>query len=88
MADQGVFPTRELRLDQPRRPVFGGVPQEGEAVDGRVIVAGHDGVEHRCMSQFILANTGQSEVLLQERRHSDPFRVALAHQVLVVGESQ
>ena len=40
------------------------------------------------MSQFILANTGQSEVLLQKRRHSDPFRVALAHQVLVVGEGQ
>ena len=40
------------------------------------------------MAQLVLADAGESQVLLEEGGDADPLRVLLAHQVLVVGEGQ
>ena len=40
------------------------------------------------MAELVLGDRAEREVLLEERRHADPLRVLLAHQVLVVGQRQ
>ena len=40
------------------------------------------------MTELVLADRGERQVLLEERGDADPLGVALTHQVLVVGERQ
>ena len=87
-------PLGARRLDEPARPVVGRLAAEREGVDGlgarcRTGEVGDDQlVEHRRVTELVLADRGERQVLLEERRDADPLGVALTHQVLVVGERQ
>ena len=39
------------------------------------------------MTELVLADRGERQVLLEERRDADPLGVALTHQMLVVGDA-
>ena len=81
-------PLEPAELDEGRAAVLLGLPVERELVGSGSELGGDELVERACMSDLVLRDGRERDVLLEEGRDAGPLRVPPAEDELVVGDRE
>src|SRR3954454_3386525 len=88
MTRDRLLPVEQPQLRDARAAVFVRRTVECELVGRRTTLACDELVQRACVTDLVLRDRRERDVLLEQRRDAGPFRVAPAEDQLVVSDLQ